>query len=274
MVVHRRWVFYFLVLAFLAQFTARCVADTLRITVPLLPPMAVPDGTGHEQKIMAETLARCGHLVNFILYPFGTHWRIYADDLKGEGNGALSLDAVSTIPPGLTLPGEPSRDYIQYQNGVSVLENSGPVPLSLADLSGRKVVAFADARVILPGLEQAIPSFSGYVEKADQMAHATLLFGLRVDAILSDGLIAAEYNRKLRSRANAGERFAFDSTQNVRFHALFPPSPYHMVFRKRVHRDEFDRCLADMITTGRIAALMGEAVSTYREFVGDQYLGY
>lgn len=259
-------------------------AEPLRIAAPALPPMVVLEGTGHEQKILTETLGRCGFEPRFVLFPFGKHWQAYAapdqdrGGVAGQAAGTAAddarFDAVSTVPPDLSLPGARSADYIWYQNGVTVLDTSGFRPVSLADLAGRRVIAFADARKILPGLEAVIPTFASYTEKADQMVHSSLLFAGRVDVVLSDGLMISEFNRRLRERVGGGEQLAFDPSRRVHFHALFPPSPYHMVFRNSTQQQVFDRCLSEMVLSGRHDALMREAVSPYRSTVGDQYLGF
>lgn len=238
-------------------------ARDVRIVAADLPPMVLGDGSGREERLIGEALALCGHTAVFTVVPFGRHWSEY----KGGG-----YDAVATVPPGLALPGFASRPYIRYQNGASVLVASGLSVHSLDDLAGKRVITFSGGTEILPGLKEAASLFADLRELADQLIHSNLLFARRVDAVLADGLIFAEYNRRLRERVERGDALPFDPTQDVAFTAIFPPSPYVMAFQDAALRDEFDRCSAELEAGGRAATINREAVEPYRGTVGDQYL--
>ncbi|PWC34594.1 ABC transporter substrate-binding protein [Azospirillum sp. TSO35-2] len=226
--------------------------------------MVASDGTGREASIIGEAFAACGHQVRFKVVPFGRHWADFRD--------GAPADAVSTVPAGVDLPGERSVPYILYQNGASVLKSSGLRVGSLADLAGKRVITFAGAPDVLPGLRAAIPSFGDFRERADQMVHSNLLFAGRVDAVLADGLIFAEYNRQLMEKGKAGAGLPFDAGQEVVFTAIFPPTPYSMVFRDHGLRAEFDRCFAELKASGRVDAIDRAAVARYAATVGDRYL--
>lgn len=241
------------------------LADQLVIVAPELPPMFHADGTGRDALIIREALAACGHGVRFRVVPMGRHWGDY-------GTGAA--DGVAVVPPGMRLPGWPSDVYARYQNGASVLTSSGLTINSLADLVGKRVVTFAGGTEILPGLREIADRFADLRERADQMVHSNLLFAGRVDVVLGDGLIFAEYNRQLRERAGTGQHLPFDANQAVVFTAIFPPSPYTVVFRNERLRDDFNRCLGILSTTGRIDDIARAAVEPYRDAVGNRYLGY
>ncbi|SMH44386.1 substrate-binding periplasmic protein [Azospirillum agricola] len=239
-------------------------ARTLTILAPELPPMVAADGTGREVSIIAETLAACGHTAVFKIVPFGRHWIDFRD--------GAAVDAVSTVPAGMAMPGARSVPYIRYQNGASVLKAGGLKVASLADLAGKRVVTFSGAPDVLPGLREAIPSFADFRERADQLVHSNLLFAGRVDAVLADGLIFAEYNRQLREKAGSGGGLPFDPAQDVVFTAIFPPTPYAMMFRDDALRGEFDRCHGDLVKSGRADAIDRDAIARYSSTVGDQYL--
>ena len=240
-------------------------ARDVTILAPNLPPMVHPGGTGHEADIIRETLAACGHVVSFTVQPFVRHWTQFR-----EGRH----DAVTTVPPSMDLGGFHSVTYIRYQNGISVLRGSSLPLRTLADLQGKSVIAFKGAKDILPGLKEAIPSFSRYDENTEQLIHSNLLFAKRADAVIADGLIFAEHNRQLRTSASAGKKLPFDPSQGVVFSAVFPATPYTMVFRTAALRDDFNRCFAKLQGAGRIDAILRAAVAPYRETVGTQYLGY
>lgn len=239
------------------------MARTVTVLAPELPPMVAADGTGREASIIAETLAACGHTAAFKVVPFGRHWIDFRD--------GAAVDAVATVPVGMAMPGSRSVPYIRYQNGASVLKSSGLTVGSLADLAGKRVVTFSGAPDVLPGLREAAPSFADFRERADQMIHSNLLFAGRVDAVLADGLIFAEYNRQLQAKAEAGG-LPFDPRQEVVFTAIFPPTPYTMVFRDDGLRSEFDRCHDVLAKGGRIDAINRAVVERYFSTVGDRYL--
>ncbi|WP_042696723.1 ABC transporter substrate-binding protein [Azospirillum sp. B506] len=248
---------------------APAAARPVTVLAPELPPMMSADGTGREASIITETLAACGHETHLKVVPFGRHWNDFRDSAQGTGQG---VDAVSTVPEGMALPGSRSAPYILYQNGASVLQSSGLKVQSLADLAGKRVITFAGAPDVLPGLRAAIPSFGDFRERADQMVHSNLLFAGRVDAVLADGLIFAEYNRQLQEKAKSAGGLPFDPAQPVEFTAIFPPTAYSMVFRDESLRADFDRCFAELKAKGRVDAIDRDWVARYAATVGDRYL--
>ena len=238
-------------------------AAELRILVPDLPPMFFADGTGREANIITETLASCGDTAVLTMVPFGRHWQDFT--------GGRGVDAVSTVPLGMEMTGARSVPYIRYQNGAAVMKSSGLDIRSLDDLAERRVITFAGASQVLPGLAEAAPRLADLRERADQRVHSTMLFARRVDVVLADGLILAEYNRQLEAQRLAGERLSFDPRQEVAFTAIFPPTPYTLVFRDPAFRDRFDRCFGELQAKGRIAEINRKAIEPYRATVGDQY---
>lgn len=245
--------------------SAPASAAEISIVAGDLPPMVSADGMGHEATIVREALGLCGHSATIDAVPFTRNWAEFK---------AGRYDAVMTVPVGMDLGGVASVPYVRYRNGASVLKESGLSVTGLGDLAGRRVVAFAGARGILPGLAEAIPGFAEYREFADQLFHSNALFAGRVDAVLGDGLIFAEYNRRLVEKVDGGVGQPFDPRKPVTFTAIFPPTPYTMVFRDVGLRDDFDRCFGRLRDEGGVDAIMKAAVAPYRATVGDQYLGY
>ena len=264
----------FSILAGLGATALPASARPVTVLAPELPPMMSTDGTGREASIISETLAACGHEAHFKVVPFGRHWNDYRDSTQAGGQGGGQVDAVSTVPAGMEMPGTRSAPYILYQNGASVLKSSGLTVQSLADLAGKRVITFSGAPDVLPGLRAAIPSFGDFRERADQMVHSNLLFAGRVDAVLADGLIFAEYNRQLQEKAKAAGGLPFDPAQPVQFTAIFPPTAYSMVFRDEQLRADFDRCLVELKAKGRLDAIDREWVARYSATVGDRYLSH
>lgn len=236
-------------------------AAEIEIAAPILPPHVTEAGEGREVSVIRESLEACGHTARFETFPFGTHWKRYR---KQDG-----FDAVTTAPARMDLPGATSDSYIEYQNGVSFLEKRDLSIDSVADLEGLDIVTFQDGLSIL-GLEDQREAFGKVREIADQEVHSRVLFGERVDVVLSDGLIFAAFNEKLRTERNV----AFDIGQPVRFKAVVPPVAYRMAFRDPEIRNDFNRCFAELRDTGRIEAINKDYIARYRDVVGDQYLGY
>ena len=236
-------------------------ADSILVIGADLPPMMMGAGEGREAEIIQTTLERCGHSVTWELQPFTRHWASF-DGGKG--------DAVTTVPVGMPTAGTASVSYVSYQNGVSFLEAQTPVT-SLGDLAGRDVITFQGASDILPELGAATGSFSSYREVTDQMVHSQMLFSGRIDAVVGDGMIFAEYNRQLASK---GGNLGFDPNQGVRFNATFAPSSYTMAFRNPAHAADFDRCFGEASADGTIQAINAKWADRYRDVLGDQYMGY
>lgn len=245
----------------LAHLPAAAFADELTILAGDLPPMFNADGTGREAEVISTVMERCGHNVTFEIQPFTRHWKSYAG---GKGDG------VATVPLGMPLDGVQSEGYIQYQNGVSSLVSNGNDYSELSALSGQSVIAFMGASEIIPGLKDAVGSFKSYKEVADQIGQSRMIFGQRVDAVIGDGMIFAEYNRQLREQAD----LMFDANQDVTFQAIFAPSDYAMNFRTEALTADFNRCYAEAKEDGALDAINKKWAERYRETLGTQYLGY
>ena len=141
----------------------------------------------------------------------------------------------------------------------------------LSALSGQSVIAFMGASDIIPGLKDAVPAFKSYKEIADQIGQSRMIFGQRVDAVIGDGMIFAEYNRQLRDQAGG---LMFDPNQDVTFQATFAPSDYGMYFRSEALTADFNRCHAEAVADGSLAAINRAWADRYRDTLGDQYLGH
>lgn len=251
-----------IILGFTGTVTAQ--AETVTVAVGELPPHANARGEGREAEIIARTLEACGHTVTFQAFPFTRHWETYR--VKDD------IDAVATVPDGLPLPGHATNHYINFHNGVSVLADSGITASSLADLKGKRVIAFKGAEGILPGLKDAVDSFATYDERTDQIVQSRLLFGKRTDAVLGDGMIFAAYNKNLQNQ-HAQKALNFDPNQAVKFLAIFDPTSYRMMFKSAAIQQDFDRCYADLTTKGEIQAINQRYVDQYKETVGGEYKG-
>ena len=206
-------------------------SEYITIAAPLVPPYFNQRGEGLEAARIRNALASayCPHQIRFAVRPFVQHWRLYTTETR--------IDAVTTVPEGEAIPGHPSAFYIEYQNGIGYRKSRFPNGIkSVSDpaLDGKRVAAFVDALGILPGLSAKRPNFSSYVENGNQKNNSVLLDRNLVDAVISDRRIFEFYN---------GQIVGLKDSTDIGFDAVFPPSPYRMVFRSADLRNAFNEGL-------------------------------
>lgn len=203
--------------------------DVFRVVVGLTPPNITTSGTGKETDFIREELRRAGVDVDvqFYVVPFGRHWSEFVRDQR--------FDAVATVPDSLEMQGFQSEPYISYENGITYLAETFPDGLGdepMKTLQGYRVVAFPGASSILPKLDEARNGFSMYVERAYQYSHAVMLLTGYADAIVADRAITDFYLQRALERSGKRAEYQFE--------AVFPPTPYRMVFRSETLRDAFN----------------------------------
>jgi ABC-type amino acid transport substrate-binding protein len=236
------------------------------VALPRLPPQTFQSGEGRDASSL-RVLLECAGVrdARFRIFTFPRHWAgfLVSDDIQ----------AISTVPGESVVDrpgGRPihlSEPYVHYQNGASTL---APLQVrSLAEVAGRRAVSFQGASSILPGLRDVRASFAAYLEIGDQQQHSALLFSRAADVVLADGLIFAEYNRRLAEEPKGA--LPFDPTQPVVFNPIFPRTPYRAAFRNAGLRDRVNACLHQDPVRDRLAAIHREYVSRYRDVVGDRY---
>jgi polar amino acid transport system substrate-binding protein len=243
--------------ASLVSLSGAATAAEIEVMAGDLPPMVQKDGTGREAEIISAVLGHCGHTAKFTVQPFTRHWQSFE---KGSG------DAVATVPVGMQ-----TQSYISYQNGVSYLTSSDHEASALSDLEGWNIVAFEGASNIIPGLGGGTSAFKSYREMADQKTQSKLLYGKRVDGILGDGMLFAEFARQLRE---GGASSGVDASQSIEFRAIFDPSPYAMSFRDPALAADFDRCFAELDAAGTIAEINTKWTDKYRDALEGNYMSY
>jgi hypothetical protein len=226
---------------------ARTGHETVKVVTSLLPPYMNESGEGQEAEIirtaMAEGYREAGSsvTVEFYVQSFPRHWMSFLTDSR--------YDAVTTVPETVHLQGFRSDRYVDYQNGIGYRKSSFPdrfAEFDFAKLAGHRVIAFAGAAGIVPGLKEKRDTFSLYLEESDQRIHSKLLLDNVIDVVLADGKIFSEYNHRLTGgRGIPDEAFA----------RVFCPTHYRMVFRSNDVRAKFDRGLAIITDTGTLAAI-------------------
>jgi polar amino acid transport system substrate-binding protein len=232
---------------------------TIRIAAALLPPHMTEAGEGREADIIRAALKKGGvsEQVEFFVLPFTRHWNAYLRDSRFDALATAPLPMVSGDRTDrrnsvLDFNGFPSQRYVEYENGIVYRMSDFPYGLGndpLQLLEGRRVVAFAGASAILPGLRQSVPSFSLYVERDDQYEHSSMFRQRGVDAIIADRLIIDEYNRRI-----LGSGYA-DLTAELEFDPIYCPTPYRLVFRRDDLRIAFNKGLQLLTDSGELAAI-------------------
>lgn len=248
--------------AFLAIAVSASAAD-LRFIAPDIPPHFEPGETGRIGEPLTLALARCGHVVRIELVPFGRHWKTYAEDER--------YDALATAEADQRFPGFSTEPFMHLQDGATVLAQGGMAEIgNVADLAGKRVIAFPDARAIL-GLDPLVPRFAYYLELGDRHDQLRPLFAGRIDAVLADGLITARFINGMRVDVQREKAVGIDPTIQVRFRRLFAPGPQRLYFRAEAMARDFDRCWKALVTTGEAARIAEKYIQPYRSILADQY---
>jgi polar amino acid transport system substrate-binding protein len=220
--------------------------DAIRIAAALLPPKMDSKGDGQEAEIIVAALVAGGEKrsIEFHVMPFTRHWQVFETDNR--------FDAVTTVPDELTLDGLRSEPYIDYQNGVFYDVAAFPNGLGgdpLKALAGKRIVAFAGAATILPGMRDVSDKSSEYLERKDQLSHSVMFAKGAVDAVVADELIFAFYTREFLG----ADYFRVAAT--TVFDPVFCPTAYHLMFRGELLRNAFNKGLAIIRSDGTLGKI-------------------
>jgi len=238
-------------------------ARNLDILAAHIPGAAEPDLNGRDIELVSATLRECGFRPNFVLQPFERHARTYRD--------SPNFDGIMTVPLFWNLPGYSTSAYIWYQNGAFYnYSRIGPVE-NMDDLQGMDVVTFREGIDVL-GIEDRVRDFASIAEIADQSIHSRLLFMGRVDAILADGFVVAEVNRRIFESKRRNESWPSQS-DTFRFAPIFNPAPHKMVFRDSKHAEAFDRCFDSLRRSGVVGDINQKYIDKYQNVLRFRYLG-
>ena len=247
----------------LLAFSSFSLAGVLRILAPDLPGTSEPGGKGRDAETVKRVLQRCGYEAKFLIQPFGRHIFTYRDSNKA--------DAVMTVPLSTQLSGHSTAAYIWYQNGAVFDANRISPIATVEDLRGRKVVTFKNGIELLE-LEGFEASFGSVLELANQRIHSHLLLLGRVDAILADGLIVAEINRRILTSTTT--MIQLERLPDLKFAPIFTPSPYKLVFRDPALAKAFDSCFNEAYADGVVMAIDEKYIGRFQQALGHRYLGF
>lgn len=144
------------------------------------------------------------------------------------------VDGVITLPEDYQHPGMfLSAPYISYQNVAVTLNESALSINSVADLSGKSVAAFQNAKKFLGDNYNKVLAYSlDYREIADQSKQITMLYSRQAEVIVLDVNIFKHFLRK-----NSGAMYH----KAVNIHYIFDERLYVAGFKNEGNRDRFDR---------------------------------
>jgi len=252
----------FLMLFAAASGLAADQSEELVILSPELPGMSEEGGEGRDSEIVAAVLQDCGYNAKFVIQPFGRHlWSF---------RHLTNVDGVMTVPLDFQMPGFDTAAYIWYQNGAFYNQSRAAPINDITDLYGLDVVTFQDGVRILD-LEAEEKNFGSLYMSANQTLHSQLLMMGRVDAILADGMIVAEINRRVRERSNSTAVLTYKNDEFL-FAPIFNPTPYKMVFERQEMAERFDQCFDRLYQNGTITVINDKHMKKYRDELHHRYL--
>jgi len=213
------------------------LADMVKISAGLSRPpyLFAKEGRGIEVDIIRQALQIAGHQLGLTFVPY----RIGFSGFKKN-----KFDAVMTANTHLGLEDVFYSDsYIAYHNMAITLASTKLGIKTIDDLSDKKVVAFQEANKYLGGaFSQMSKKNKRYKELTKAEAQIAMLFSRRADVIVLDSNIFQYF----RHRVNK-----VDVSQVVETQSLFAKSLFHVAFRDKNIRDDFNRGLEQLRKTGQ-----------------------
>ncbi len=141
-----------------------------------------------------------------------------------------------------------SEFYISYRNVIVTLKEDDLSINTLADLKGKKIIAFQTAKKFL-GAEfvNAIKAAEDYREVADQMRQIKMLFAKRTQALVLDISIFKYFLHN-----HSDSRYA----RPYKVHWLFAPRTYSAGFKSKLHCEQFNRGLKEIKANGKYQQIL------------------
>ncbi|GLX77250.1 hypothetical protein tinsulaeT_05900 [Thalassotalea insulae] len=206
---------------------AKQTEETIEMVAGLAKAPFITDEQGHGMQldILKAALAFDELDVKFLQMPLGRNI---------TGFQRLNADGVTTLPQDYQHPAlHLSTPYISYQNvAVSLAESQLSIE-KIADLSGKHVVAFQNARKFLGDkYSETVAYLLDYREIGDQKQQIEMLFLRRAEVIILDTNIL-KYFIKHHHQA------IYDKPITV--HYIFNQRNYVAGFRSPAIRDKFNR---------------------------------
>jgi polar amino acid transport system substrate-binding protein len=232
-------------LAILFLVTVHNAKATQKITVAFGEVMAPWVFTETDRGIVVDILHAAmtplGYEIDFVYLP-------YARRIKAYQSG--SIDAVSDMNTKTIdeygLRGFFSDIAYSYENYAFSLNKNNFQFTQIKDLKKHSVLSWQDAAVHLgPAYAEMVNGHPQYAETFDQSSQVKMLFLERFEVVQMDGSIFDYYRKKLVD-ANAQ-----NALQKVDRFALLGASPNGFLFRSEIIRDDFNRQLLWLKSTGQ-----------------------
>jgi len=246
----------FLVVSFFVM--SGCVfAETLKIGIGISkPPYVIQEhNAGAEYEIVERALKLAGYEMKPRYIPL---LRIGHEIKAGVLDGGMNMRAH------LPIEGYFSEVVMNYHN-YAVTRADSPLKLHrLNDLSDKSVLAFQNAQNLLgDAFNEAIKNNDKYFELTNQALQVRMLDAGRVEVVIADFRIFLYFKKEIE--LETGEIY------HVKFHRLFEPTPYRVVFKSRHIRDLFDKSLLEMKQTGEYDRILAKYISPddIKQIIGD-----
>lgn len=231
-IFHIRWVAVFLCLFASAQALSQQVTISSSGSIP--PYVFAESNTGIQLDIIREALSISGYTLRVVYL---------------SNNRGLSFLKTKNVDGVINVPaGAPDFYYsdstIEYQNGVTALEQRELNITAISDLYALRVVGFQNASNYFGDEFKRMSETSPrYDEVVNQLAQLKLLFRNRCDAIVMDHRI---FNYYLGANKNQ-----LDFDKATVFYDILPPSPRYVAFHNKTLRDSFNKGLKALKASGR-----------------------
>lgn len=213
------------------------------------PPYVLDESRGIVIDLMREALQPSGYEIVPIALPIGKGFDQFA---KGRADGTAN------IMENTDLEVYYSEDFIRYHNKAFALKSRSLMINSIADLKGKRVVAFQSARKYL-GKEygRAMIGNYSYREMSNQEKQVYMLLKGNADIAILDESVFQFFRGKLIAEGKVPASAEVDTFE------IFPPTIFKAAFLEREVRNDFDRGLATLRRNGRFAAIYREYVEEY-----------
>ena len=210
------------------------------------PPYVLDERRGIVIDLMREALQPSGYAIVPIPLPIGKGFDLFS---KGRADG------IANIMENTELDVYYSNDFIRYHNKAFALKSRSLMINSIADLKGKKVVAFQSARKYL-GKEfgRAMIGNYSYREMSNQEKQVYMLLRGDVDIAIMDESVFQFFHGKMITEGKVPANIEVDTFE------IFPPSIFKAAFLERDVRNDFDRGLATLRRNGRFTAIYWDYV--------------
>lgn len=157
-------------------------------------------------------------------------------------------DGIITLPSGYQHENVfVSAPYISYQNVIISLKENDLSINTLADLKGKKIIAFQTARKFLGAEFAKAVEEAEYREIAAQMRQIRMLFAKRTQLLVLDINIFKHFLHN-----NPDKKY----TKPYDVHQLFAPKMYSAGFKSELNRDQFNRGLKKIKANGKYQQIL------------------